>query len=61
MVLWSLLCRWGIDSDLRIGVGNKAGDFAAHAWVEHRGRILGSDTELSQQFAVFDRSITSGA
>ena len=61
MVLWSLLCRWGVHSDLRIGVGNKAGDFAAHAWVEHHGRILGNQEQWCRQFAVFDRSISSGA
>ncbi len=61
LVLWSLLSRSKIDSDLRIGVGRKTKVFAAHAWVEHRGRILGNDKELCRQFVVFDRSIAAGA
>jgi hypothetical protein len=61
LVLWSLLRQWGLQGDLRIGVSKRDGDFAAHAWVERRGRILAPRTHWRQRFAVFDRSITPEA
>jgi hypothetical protein len=60
LVLWSLLRQWGVDSHLRIGVNKQAESFAAHAWVEHRGQILGNDRQWCQQFRALDRLITSG-
>ena len=61
LVLWSLLRRLGVDSRLRIGVGRQAGAFAAHAWVECCGRILGDDEPWCEQFVALDRSVTAGA
>jgi hypothetical protein len=31
------MARRGLDSTLIIGVGRDGDEFAAHAWVEHRG------------------------
>jgi hypothetical protein len=36
-----LLARHGIAAELRIGVARRAGELAAHAWVEWQGRALG--------------------
>jgi hypothetical protein len=60
LVSWSLLRRWGIDSQLRIGVNKQAGSFEAHAWVEHRGQPLGNDKKCSKQYVALDRAITAG-
>jgi hypothetical protein len=35
-----LLARNGYGSELRVGVKTDDGEFAAHAWVEHQGRII---------------------
>lgn len=46
----TLLARYGHPSDLRIGVAKSAkGTLEAHAWLEHRGRIvLGGLRDLSR-------------
>ncbi len=43
LVLQSLLAQRGIESILAVGA-RQAPDFAAHAWVEHEGTPLQSDT-----------------
>jgi hypothetical protein len=58
LVLWSLLRRCGVESHLRIGVGKQAGVFEAHAWVEHRGRILGSGEDSCRQFSALDHPVS---
>src|SRR5713226_1799657 len=40
VVLWWLLRRQGISSDLRIGVCKSSDGVAAHAWVEFAGAVL---------------------
>jgi len=40
LVLSALLARRGLATTLRIGVARPNGDFAAHAWLEHDGRII---------------------
>ncbi len=42
MAAHTLLCRHGHAAELRIGVHreHRAADLAAHAWVEHQGRIV---------------------
>lgn len=37
-------------SRIRIGVRMRNGRFAAHAWVEYAGRVLGDPAELAAQF-----------
>lgn len=47
-----LLDRHGIrGSRIRVGVRFADGKFAAHAWVEHEGRVLGDEVEHVSQFA----------
>ena len=53
--LWWLLWRQGIASDLRIGVSKSHGDFAAHAWVEWKGRVLNDGADVHERFAALDR------
>ena len=46
-----LLERHGVQgSRIRVGVRLVDGRFAAHAWVEHDGRVLGDDVEHVQRF-----------
>lgn len=53
LVLWSLLRRRGIESDIHIGVRKKEGGFAAHAWVEHGGRPLNDAPDVRDRYAAF--------
>lgn len=55
LALWWLLCRQGIECDLRIGVCKNAGQFEAHAWVEHQGRPSNANETIYQRFAAFDQ------
>ena len=59
LVLWWLLARRGIASDLRVGVRKHEENFEAHAWVECGGTIL-SDLEAEHRhFAAFDAALAS--
>jgi hypothetical protein len=57
LVLWWLLRRQGIDSELRIGVRKEAGRFEAHAWVELHGVVLNDGGEVHERFAAFARAL----
>ena len=54
LTLWWLLRRWGIASELRIGVRMEQGRFEAHAWVERQGVALNDRANIGQDFAPFD-------
>lgn len=64
LVLWWLLRRQGIDSDLRIGVRKTANGvrkttngLEGHAWVEHRGLALSDSGDVHQRFVAFGSEI----
>lgn len=57
LVLWYLLRRQGIESDLRFGVRREGGDFQAHAWVEREGLVLNDSQDVSLHYAPFARPI----
>lgn len=54
LVLWGLLRRQGIESELRIGVQKESGNFAAHAWVEYEGFVLNDSPNVRDRFSMFD-------
>ena len=57
LVLWWLLGRLGIESDLRIGVQRDGDRLAAHAWVESGGLVLHEADDVRERFATFDHAI----
>lgn len=57
LVLWWWLRRLGIGSELRIGVRQESGTFAAHAWIECQGLVLNDTADIHQYFAAFDGDI----
>ena len=57
IVLWWLLRRYGIKSDLRVGVRKSPGQLEAHAWVECLGNVLNDGEDVHSHFAPFDRAI----
>ena len=57
LVLWGLLRRQGINSELRIGVRREGGNFEAHAWVEFEGCAINDARDVRDRFATFERSI----
>ena len=54
LVLWFLLRRQGIESQLRIGVKREEGQFAAHAWVEWNNIPLNDSVTVRQEFTMFE-------
>ena len=63
LVLWHLLKRKGIQSELRIGVRKKddrlslaTDNFDAHAWVEFQGEVLNDRPDVYENFAVINHS-----
>ena len=58
LVLGSLLRLQGVDNVLRQGFRKDAGEFAAHAWVEHRGVPLNDTGDVGELFEVVDLPLT---
>lgn len=59
LVLWYLLARQGIDSELRIGIRKHAGKFEAHAWVECQGAAINEPEALHEHYAAFDAGFSA--
>jgi hypothetical protein len=57
LVLWVLLRRQAIQSDLRIGVRKENGKFEAHAWIEIQGAALNDLADVGLRFAPFAGAI----
>jgi hypothetical protein len=57
LVLWHLLQRQGISSNLRIGVRKTSQKFEAHAWVEYAGAALNQTEEQHHHYAAFDAGL----
>jgi hypothetical protein len=51
LALWWRLRRRGIATDLRLGATMAGGVLAAHAWVEHKGRVLNDTQDVSSRYA----------
>ena len=56
LVLWWMLRRAGLSADLRIGVQKEAGDFAAHAWIEHCGQVVTENAQVRIDYTPFAES-----
>ena len=50
VTLWWLLLRRGVETQLIIGARTAAGKLEAHAWVEHKGRVLNDWPDVSNRF-----------
>lgn len=61
LALRELLHRRGIRGGrVRVGVRREDGSFAAHAWLEYRGRVLDSFGASSAEFADLDVDVDPG-
>ena len=57
IVLWNLLRRRGIETDVRIGARSDShGEFQAHAWVEWNGQVLNDAADVASQYLPFNRA-----
>jgi hypothetical protein len=53
LVLWFLLRRNGIGSEICFGARKQEGEVQAHAWVEFFGQALNEDKEVCRHFPPF--------
>ena len=61
LVLWRLLRRQGIDSDIRIGVRRgTSGGVEAHAWIEWNGEVLNDCADVAARYIPFSGAIPTG-
>ena len=60
LLLWWLLRRAEIDSQLRIGVRKEPGRFVAHAWVEYDRMVLNDRPDVGTHYAAFEGAIDIG-
>lgn len=61
LLVWWLLRRHGLASEIRIGVRRDGEALQAHAWVECDGRTLIDAADGQQRFTAFDRAISPAA
>ncbi|HYR76609.1 MAG TPA: lasso peptide biosynthesis B2 protein [Pyrinomonadaceae bacterium] len=54
LVLWSLLRRDGIESEIRFGARKEDGQLQAHAWVEYLGVVLNEESDVCRHFSPFE-------
>lgn len=59
LTLCWLLRGQGITSELYLGARMEAGQFEAHAWVEHAGCVLNDRNDVRRRFATFGQAIGS--
>ena len=59
LVLWWLLGRQGVASELRVGVRKHESKFEAHAWVECDGVALNEPQAQHEHYAAFDSALAS--
>lgn len=57
LVLWYLLRRKGIETELRIGSRRNEGKFEGHAWIEYQGMVLNDTPDVRQRFVMFKQPI----
>jgi len=57
LALKSLLRRYGMEGQLRIGVRRREGSLEAHAWVEHDGAALMEPGGVHGRYAAFEGAI----
>lgn len=57
-LLWAMLRRRGIESDLFLGVRKDEEKFEAHAWVEINGVVLNDMDDVRKRFLPFPMPIT---
>ncbi len=58
LVLWFLLARQGIETNIRIGTRTSEGSFEAHAWVENGGIPVSENDDIHEHYAAFDESFS---
>jgi hypothetical protein len=56
LVLWWMLGRQGIASNLRIGTRKTGDKFEAHAWVECNEMAINEPEELHKHYTAFDEA-----
>jgi len=59
LVLWCLLKRAGVASEIRYGARKEQEQLHAHAWVECLGLTLNEDRGVEQRFAPFNNTRTN--
>ena len=57
LVLWWLLRRKGIASELRLGVRKVDDTLESFAWMEYDGVVLNASADIHDHFAAFDEAI----
>ncbi len=54
VVLWWVLRREGIETQLVLGAHKTQGKLHAHAWVEYEGEVLNDRPDVRERYAVFE-------
>lgn len=59
LVLWFLLAKKGIETDLRFGMKKQDKKLLAHSWLEYKRESLISESETDENYVPFSESILS--
>jgi hypothetical protein len=56
IVLWWLLRRDGIETQIKLGARKEQCRFQAHAWVEYEGEVINDRPEIREEYAIFEQT-----
>jgi hypothetical protein len=59
LLVWWLIHREGIQSEICFGVKKIDGHMEAHAWVEYRGTIVNDSEKVREQYQVLQGKVSS--
>lgn len=54
LMLWWLLQRRGVHTEMRIGTRWLEGEFQAHAWLEYKGLPINAKSDVRQKYLAFE-------
>jgi len=58
LVLWTMLLRRGLATDLRVGFRNRQGKIEGHAWIEHDGIPVNEAVSETQTYVPYEQPVS---
>jgi hypothetical protein len=61
MTLWAMLLRFGLATDLRLGMRKRSGSMEGHAWLEYEGVPINESRDVIRTYDVYPNPVSFDA
>ena len=61
LTLWAILLRFGLATDLRLGMRKRNGSMEGHAWLEYEGVPINESGDLIQSYDIYPNPVSFDA